>query len=223
MVKGIAEISVNVNYNPSQGRLAPKTVDFYASQDGVVYKRVGTSSAANDDSNMKVYTHHLILQKGIDAKYIKVVMNGITSNWVHIDSFRAYLYKETNSTMSNNDYYINEEMPTVTEDLYWNTSDSDYSKKINLASGLPQRIYLLSPMVESQKTDYYNTPASTTQLTDGNKGGSTYSSPNFVHFTCGMAREIVYDLGKLSAVESVTAGFLVEKATGVNLPNAMYV
>lgn len=222
-VSGITELGVNVNYSPSEGRTAPKLIDYYISDDGVKFTRVGSSTSTNDFSGQIVYTHLLKLQKGIETRYIKAVLSGITSNWVHIDSFQAYKYKEVVPVTTDNKYYVNDPMPEVKSPEYWSSSDSDFNTKKNLAAGLSQRIYTISPLMEDLKTEYFNTPASTKKLTDGQKGGSSYTGSNFVHFTRGMGREIIYDLGKLSAVDSIAIGMLVDSGPGVKQATAVHI
>ena len=222
-VSGITEIGVNVNYSSGEGRTAPKVIDYYISDDGVKFTRVGSSTSTNDFPSKMVYTHLLVLQKGIETRYIKAVLSGINSNWVHIDSFQAYKYKEVTPVVTNDKYYINDPMPEVKSPENWSSSDSDFNTRKNLASGLSQRIYTLSPLLPDHKTDYYNTPASTKKLTDGQKGGKSYGDANFVHFTRGMGREIIYDLGKLSSVEAVSVGMLIESATGINQATGVHV
>ncbi|HBL85506.1 MAG: hypothetical protein A2Y17_06310 [Clostridiales bacterium GWF2_38_85] len=220
----LAEFGINILYDMSNGRSAPKYADFYVSLDGTDYVKVGSSVATNDYSSGTVFTHLVKLQKGVDAKYVKVVLSGITTNWVQIDSFQAYIYEEAAPVETvDQEYYENEPLPEDVSETYWDSSESDYEKYQNMISGLSQRVYLLSPLLENLKTEYFNTPASSKLLTNGKKGNTNYANPEYFHMTKGMSRDIVFELDNLSSLDGIKVGMYVQQGSGISLPTSVAV
>lgn len=89
----------------------------------------------------------------------------------------------------------------------------------NLILGKPQKIKNFERIVDARATDWFNTPASEKQLTDGVYAKEPIcQDPEFFHFTAGAARSILYDFGGLCAVDGFAVGALKENSTAVRLP-----
>lgn len=90
----------------------------------------------------------------------------------------------------------------------------------NLLLGVP--VYGIScdaSLEEAYFTEYYNSPATSTYLTDGKKCEKAhFSDPAFFHFSRGVGRTILFRLDYLSAVDEIKIGFLRQDDVAVQLP-----
>lgn len=100
-----------------------------------------------------------------------------------------------------------------------NKSFTPGDKRENLLLGLPQKIRNYEEIEERYQTDWFNSPDTCTELTDGVYATEPVCGDKaFFRFTAGAARSIVYDLGGICTVDSARIGVLKEVSTGVRLP-----
>lgn len=223
---GLCGFSIDVMIDSPYGRGVPRSARLCVSDDGETFtKAVSCALYAMPMSNERsVYTIEGYTEKGFSARYVKLVLGDILVNWTFLDAFRVYTAKEKQpEPVVNNDYYKNEPMPEVNEDVYWDSGDADYKETVNLISKLPQRIYSLSPISNELRTDYYNVQPTTTALTDGKKGTFSYTDPSYAHFTGALGREIIYDIGKLSTVQYAAFSCMLEQSAGINVPEMIQI
>lgn len=90
----------------------------------------------------------------------------------------------------------------------------------NLLLGLP--VYGISAdaaLEDAYFTEYYNSPVTSSYLTDGKKCEKAhFSDPAFFHFTRGVGRTIVFRLPALSAIDCVKIGLLRQDDVAIQLP-----
>lgn len=92
-------------------------------------------------------------------------------------------------------------------------------EKKNLLLGLPQKIKNVDTIPEMHTSEWFNTPASSPQLTNGVRAKEAECHDEaFFHFTNGCARTILYDLGAVCAVSGACVSILREDAVGVGVP-----
>ena len=88
--------------------------------------------------------------------------------------------------------------------------------RVNLLLGLPQKIKNYEALEKDRMTDWFNTPASSPELTDGKYATNPQCfDPAWFHFTDGTVRSVMYDLGGICAVDGARVGVLKEDSTAV--------
>ncbi len=89
----------------------------------------------------------------------------------------------------------------------------------NLVSGLSCKIKNFEKIQPEHQTDWFNSPADSTELTDGEYATAPVcTDKSWFRFTAGAARSILFDLGGECAVSGVRVGALKEVSTGVRPP-----
>ena len=222
VVENIADMGISLYTNMGMNASLPKNIEFYVSDDGSNYIRVGTiyrdPEANLNESNLFL----LSLQGTISFRYLKAVIpeDSFLSEETYIDEIGVYNYREKTdegSDMLTDNYYINEPLPEVTEKTYWASSEADYTKEQNLVLNKPFRIMCSAWIDGVYTTDYYNAQPSTGLLTNGKIGSSAYGDSAYFHISQFMERTIIFDLEKISAVSSVTVGMLNYTDVGIKL------
>ena len=227
--EGICDLGLGMLYATGLKASLPKSVEFYVSNDGENYLLVGTVHRAAKIDNETRSEVELRLQNAISARYVKAVIYGedIISDNIYMDEFYACSYGESGGQGSQDitydDYYENEPLPEVTENLYWDKSDADYNKEANLVAGKSYRIKSTMRIDAQFRTEYYNSPISNKVLTNGKIGGSSFSDGAYFHFSRFVERTIFFDLDKVSGVSSVTVGLLCDSGPGITLPESISV
>ncbi|HPE94663.1 MAG TPA: DUF4855 domain-containing protein [Bacillota bacterium] len=114
-------------------------------------------------------------------------------------------------------YYADYTIERTDDPPVWETLSDE---KINLAAGTaPVKISSDAPIPDQYHTEYYNSKAAISKLTDGVRASAaTCGDDAFFHFTWGVGRTVLFRLGGLSAVSGISIGFLREDATAVKLP-----
>ncbi len=99
------------------------------------------------------------------------------------------------------------------------TRDGNDCERKNLLLSLPQNIKNYENIIEERRTEWFNSPAACTRLTDGvyASEANCFDEACF-HFTDGCARSIIYDLGAVCAVDGAQIGVLKEDSTAVRPP-----
>ena len=105
--------------------------------------------------------------------------------------------------------YVNdpEKIPVPEKEEYWDRSEKDYRKKINLISGLTPHI--TAGDENDAAAANHNTPPSRGTLTDGNIPTSvSYDEKDWFKFARGQSRQIIFDITKISTVTGFRAVFM---------------
>ncbi len=230
VVDGIYDLGISMLYALNQKASLPKEASFYVSEDGENYLRVGTVHRKSDIASNTSNALTLPLQNQISARYVKVAIaaDAFISDFIMVDEIFAYTYSNETAEapeqdVTYDDYYQNPALPEVTEELYWDKSELDYTKELNLVSGKSYRIKSTMNIDATYRTDYYNSPISNKALTDGRTGGSSFSDAAYFHFTRFVERTIYFDLEKISSISSITVGLLQDTPTGITLPESISV
>lgn len=229
VTEGIYDLGIGMLYAASKKASLPKEVAFYVSDDGENYTLIGIVHRSTDVTANTGNKIILPLQNQISARYVKAVItaDAFISETILVDEIFAYTYGEPGEGQEEDavydEYYNNPPLPQVTEDLFWDKSESDYTKEQNLVSGKGYRIKSTFRVDEQFQTDYYNSPITNKALTDGKTGGNSFGDGAYFHFTRFLGRTIFFDLEMVSGVSSVTVGFLMDKPTGITLPETVSV
>lgn len=198
----------------------PDAVDFYGSYDGKSYTLLGRAYAPAAGEAHHVYT--LLLPEYIKTRYVKVTIpEGDGNHWIEEIQVLGGL-----SEAQETELYPPLNLPYVTEDEYWDSSESDYKKEQNLLLGLIQQVacsgyepsHELQP--DAQKRTDWNSPV----LTDGLLADSEYMycyNGEWFFMTGGNAYDFFYDLGKLCTLNSFEISLLEQTAWGISRPKAM--
>ena len=192
----------------------PDYVTFSVSSDNNDFVEIG-SVYGPSNRDCSTFNYALCLSYGVSARYIKFSVPQSDYNWYLIEETAVYRYgteEEARDTL-----YPDIVLPTITEEEFWSSSQSDYSKKINLIKGLSPQIISAVPLDSSEKE--YNSAITETMLTDGKFSTSTnIHSGQFFKFHFGAHRDVVFDLTKTSSVKGFTASFVRYKEWAVTLP-----
>lgn len=194
----------------------PDAVDVYASEDGKTYTPLGRMYAPPACDN---FTYTLILSEYIRARYIRFAFTGATEDYWWLEE--AEIIAGSDETVSD-EFYPPVSFPTVTEELFWDSAESDYRETQNLLLGLTQQMaasFYEDTATAMIKGESGETPADTTFLTDGEEPVSSYcySSGWFFH-RGGGALNVFYDIGKLSTVDILRVRLLEQTAWGISRP-----
>lgn len=196
------------------GITLPGAIDVYGSSDGKDYTLLGRVYAP---AQCDYHAYTLIMPEYIKARYLKFEFVGGGENfWIEeIEVFEG-LDSEYSEVL-----YTGVNFPKVEEDIYWDSSEPDYSKKQNLLLGIIQQINA-SYYMTKKNDSYSNTPTdpSSPILTDGKLSPTTESCYNGYWFYTpgGGAIDFFYDIGKLSSVETLTINLLEYKDWGIYRP-----
>jgi len=93
------------------------------------------------------------------------------------------------------------------------------NERRNLLLGKTPKIKNFEAIVPEHKTDWFNSPATCPNLTDGKyASASNCFDEAWFHFTSGCARVVLFDLSAVCAVDGAGVGLLREDETGVGVP-----
>lgn len=192
----------------------PGAIDVYGSSDGKAYTLLGRMYAPAESAN---YAYSLVLPEYVKARYLRFQLVG-GENYCWLEEIEVYaglaeapaeeLYPEVN-------------IPYVTEELYWDASESDYNETQNLILGLPQQIASTVYAEPNRETDAQKrSTVDSPLLTDGKlaKNMYCYGGEWFYFNTPGGAIDVFYDIGKLSTVESMQVSLLEQADWGIAGP-----
>ncbi|MBR5264086.1 MAG: DUF4855 domain-containing protein [Clostridia bacterium] len=193
----------------------PGAIDVYASKDNKSFVLAGRIYAP---ANVANHAYTLLLPEYINARYLRFeFVGGDEGQYIWIEEIEVLA---GHGQPQSEEHFPELNLPIVTEDAYWDATDSDYNTYKNLLAGLTQQVaasdYVASvnPHLSAPLSPY-----NATMLTDGKHGNvqSCYSAGWFF-FHGGNALDFFYDLGKLSTVDKVTISLLENRAWGITRP-----
>lgn len=197
--------------------LFPLSAAVSVSSDGKTWTDVGRAYAPVP--NAETATFALELPVTVKAKWVKFTLVLPDCKQTLIDELYVYAYRDQ---IESDSFYPFVHFPDVKENEFWKDSEKDYDKVQNLLLGLPQQIRCFNDA--AVKDDGNNTSPSSGLMTDGK-----YTTDNGIHngfffkFNHGVGREVYYDLGKVSALQSFTIGFTHLPDWGVYAPDTVEV
>ena len=193
----------------------PGAIDVYASKDNKTFVLAGRIYAPAGVAN---HAYTLLLPEYINARYLRFeFVGGNAEQYVWIEEIEVLA---GHGQPQKGEHFPELNLPIVTEDLYWDKNDGDYSTYKNLLAGLTQQVaasdYVASvnPHLSAPLSPY-----NATMLTDGKHGNpqSCYSAGWFF-FHGGNALDFFYDLGKLSTIDKVSISLLEYGSWGITRP-----
>lgn len=201
----------------------PAYVDVYVGKSKKEMYFVGRSYAASvSDGN---FAYDISLSCCVNAQYVKFAFPASDNGGYYwFEEAAVYAYRAPDEDKEGM-VYDTLVLPNVKKDEYWSSSSSDYNKNQNLLLGLPQQIVSAQAL---PKREYggtnQNTPADNTWLTDGKKATSLQCYVgDWFHFYVGGGRTVIYDLGKISAVNSYSLSFLQYPSYAIEIPRVVKV
>lgn len=199
----------------------PAYIDVYGSEDGKAYTFVGRMYAPAATEH---YTYTLILSEYISARYYKFEFPTIQANyWIEEIEICEGLDEKPD-----NGLYPDLCFPTVTEDIYWDSSEEDYSEVQNLLIGADQQIAAMycDDLSLFPDTDKKFSPYDFKGLADGKyaKSYECYSGEYFFSVSTLGAQgysnclDFFYDLGHISTIKSLCVNLLERPDYGIKRP-----
>lgn len=193
----------------------PDYVDVYGSADDKTYALLGRMYAPATKGN---YAYTLIMPEFIKAQYIRFDFPEGTGNyWIEEAEVFSGLESEPEEEL-----YPLVSFPKVDKDLFWNSTESDYSKVQNLILGKPQQVatsYFMDPIEHGDET-----AGNTTILTDGKRASSDYCyNGEFFFLRGGGAADFFFDLEKISTVQSFNFKILENVEWGIHKPRRIHI
>ena len=164
-----------------------------------------------------IFTYSLELPNTVKAKYVRFFVMAADCRMMLIDEVSVFAYRYEKYE---NSFYPALHFPSVTTNLYWDSSAADYTTEQNLIKGKSQQIRCFGNSMITFNGN--NTDVSSRLMTDGK-----YSSNSNIHcgdyfkFNGGSGREIYYDLGKVSTLTYFKAGFNHRTEWGVYAPGTV--
>ncbi len=198
----------------------PDYLDIYGSADGKSFTLLGRAYSPGRGDH---HTYTLLLPEYVKARYIKVSFPEGQTCWVEEISVLGGV-----SEAPETELYPPLNFPIVEEDVYWDATESDYATRQNLLLGLIQQVACsgYEPSHQLQADAKKRTDPDSPILTDGKLGNSQnmycYSGEWFF-ITGGNAYEFIYDLGKLSTVDTVELSILEQTDWGIARPKSISV
>ena len=196
--------------------LLPPCVTILVSADGSQWTEVGRMYAPLITGEL--YTFLLELPVTVKAKFVRFSLSGTDCRMILADEVSVFAYREEEESTS---FYPNVKFPKP-DNAYWPSSEKDYATVQNLILGKTQQIRCYHDMAVSD--DGNNTAVTSKIMTDGNIAtGNNIHNGQFFKFNGCSGREVFYDLGKISTVQSCTAGFTHRPEWGVYAPGVVEV
>lgn len=191
----------------------PGYIEVYGSENGKDFAFLGRIYApAGGDT----HPFALIMQEYITARYIRFDFPAGEGNyWIE----EIEVYQAVDEAVG--EFYPPVYYPDVTEEVYWSSGDKDYNKKQNLLLGVVQQVACEGYVDPNEER---LTPSNSAILTDGKQASDMYCySSGWFFAKSGQAVEYFFDIGKLSAIESMSISLLEQTAWGIARPKFMSV
>lgn len=190
----------------------PAYIDVYATK-GNDYTFVGRMYAPEGGD---AFAYTLLLVEYIEAKNVRFVFPKEVGNyWVEEIEVIAGYNEEQSQVL-----YPPVTYPVVTEELLWDSSESDYKTEQNLLLGLSQQVAAL--FYADVDTHGKESTADFPYLTDGKRATDMYCYSGQWFFTGGgQGVEFFYDIGKLSTINKVNLSLLEQTDWGIARPKFM--
>lgn len=211
----ISRFTLSAHSNPQIGIVLPKYVDFFISDNGKNFTKLGRVYAPTAASSY-YYNYILSLPFTVKAKYIRFTVPEQERKMLLIEEIGVFAYREADNKPEAT-YYAEKTVPVIKTPTYFDSNSPDYNDTVNLISGKTQRIYSYVPLYKSANP-HGNTPESSTLMTDGKFAeNADYTDPGFFKFGSCHGRDVVYDLGATATVTGFSVSFLRQDNVGINV------
>ena len=160
----ISRFTLSAHSNPQVGIVLPKYVDFFISDNGKNFTKLGRVYAPTAASSY-YYNYILSLPFTVKAKYIRFTVPEQERKMLLIEEIGVFAYREADNKPEAT-YYAEKTVPVIKTPTYFDSNSPDYNDTVNLISGKTQRIYSYVPLYKSTNP-HGNTPESSTLMTDG--------------------------------------------------------
>ncbi len=211
-VDGLANFELSMYQQASLHYTLPYYVDFYISEDGTNFEKIGRVYAP-DDLTVTNFTFALRLTKGFSAQVVRFSLPETDSDCFLIEEASVSYYGEDIT----HPLYPAVTFPEVTETLYWPNAST---KEVNLVAGLPYQISASTELTYEEE-GAYNSPVSAGVLTDGKYSPNTvYNNGYWNQTRNGGTRNIYFDLGYNSSITGFKINYLQYKSYGITAPTS---
>lgn len=209
-VEGLSDFALAMYQQAGLRQMLPYYVDFYISEDGKTYDKIGRVYAPND-LTVTNFTFELHFAKGFSARSVRFELSASDSTLFLIEEASACYYGTTVS----DPLYPPLELPEVTETFY---RPNPSSRVTNLVAGLPYQITSQTELRYADEIDA-NTLASAGVLTDGKYSPSlTFNNGYWNRTRNGNARNVYFDLGYNSSVTGFKINYLQYRPYAILAP-----
>ena len=191
----------------------PGAIDVYGSMDGKDFTLLGRLYAPTQCDN---HVFNLIMSNYIRARYVRFdLLDGAGNYWLEEIEILAGSDSEIQDEL-----YPELNFPIVEEEILWDASEEDYTKKQNLLLGVPQQIAASDYADKNHPSNSHEeSPWNATMLTDGKLASDMYCySSGWFYSRGGNAIDFFYDIGKLSSIESLHISLLEQTDWGITRP-----
>ncbi len=204
---------------------------FFVNTDIGIFMPVAIEISAIDNKNNRIdlgvqygnttfingnYNFVLPLRNAVTAKYIEFTIHSLQNTTFMIEELAVYAYRYQESKS----LYPDLKFDFVT-DKWEDTENSEYC---NLILGKAQQIFSWASPAEENFTSHYNTPVSSTLMTNGQFATeNNIHNGNFFKFSGGSGRKVIYDLEKLTYVDKFTASFTHLSDWAVYAPGYVFI
>ncbi|PKM63464.1 MAG: hypothetical protein CVU97_00590 [Firmicutes bacterium HGW-Firmicutes-21] len=213
-INDAADFEISFFNNFEAGISLPDFITFSVSEDNKNFVEIGRIYGPSDRA-CTTFNYALKLQYAVSARYVKFSAPSSEFEWYLTEEAAVYRYGTEEEAKDS--LYPDIILPVITKEEFWSSSESDYSKKINLIKGLYPQIMSAVPLDSSEKE--YNSAITKNMLTDGLYSPNTdIHNGSFFKFHFGAHRDVVFDLTKTSTVTGFTASFVRRNEWAVTLP-----
>ena len=213
-VDGLTDFTVSMYQQSNLRQMLPYYVDFYISEDGKTYEKIGRVYAT-DDLTVTSFTFGLYLKKGLSARAIRFELAETSSNLFLLEEVSACYYGESGA----DPLYPALNLPEVSETLRW---PNPSSQNTNLVAGLPYWITSGTTLQYATEIEA-NTLASAGVLTDGRYSPSlTFDNGCWNRTRNGSTRSVYFDLGYNSSITGFKINYLHYKPYAIIAPSMTF-
>lgn len=190
-------------------------VDYYGSENGIDFYFIGRVYAPISGTN---FAYPLYLDEFLKLRYVRFEFGGSGPFWVEEVEILAGLGEGDIGEI-----YPQLDLPVVTEELLWDKTEPDYNKRQNLISGLKHHVSTSFFASANKITDHrVLASVNTACLTDGKRASSLDKIDNGEWFFAPNNHgevNVFYDIGKLSAVDTIVFDFMERAEWGILSPD----
>lgn len=208
----ISRFEISLYSNNTLGMILPVYIDVLVSDNNNTFSKIGRIYAPTHSIDGAI-TYVLALPKTISASSVRFSFPEQSRDSLLIEEIGVFAYREAKSENFVS-FYKEEDLKKADSEILFSASDKDYNDRINLISGLGQKIYSYYPLAAGTPG---NTPESSGLLTDGKLASKpSYTDPAYFKFGSGEGRDVIYDFGAVAAVDGFSLSFLIETPVGIN-------
>ena len=230
ITEGICSFNLNMLQIIRENVFYAEEITVYISIDGEDYIQIGLMNRLNISTEIAAKPYVLNLSGGVKASHIKFVVKSSKSANAYIDEVGVFAYgdkdKEAAVLPEYKQLYSGKIPQKITEPVFWDKSEADYTKVQNLVSGrIPEaftmKVDLTVEQGNSPESDLY-------KLTDGKYvSAASYADTALFWGASPISntdgRLFIFDLEKTSAITGFKTRFAAFASVAVFLPDSFVV